>query len=158
MAITRLPSPGRMKDMLKLENKRFNRALRKINLSTNIAVPDLLKMTMMELLRLIIPRTPIDTGRARAGWASAAEYCGVQIGYSDARNYDSGAITGGKGEGEINHGKIGKVYYIEAVNGVPYILMLEFGHSKQAPAGMVRISMRQIRRKFYEAVGKLPSK
>ena len=30
------------------------------------------------------------------------------------------------------------------VNGVPYIIILEYGHSKQAPQGFVRITMRQL--------------
>jgi len=33
---------------------------------------------------------------------------------------------------------------VELINGVPYILFLEYGSSLQAPAGMVRISMRKM--------------
>jgi hypothetical protein len=40
--------------------------------------------------------------------------------------------------------------YIDLINGVKYIVYLEYGYSKQAPYGMVRVSMRQMRG------GKLP--
>ncbi len=35
--------------------------------------------------------------------------------------------------------------YVELINGVPYIIYLEYGWSQSAPAGMLRVSMREMR-------------
>jgi hypothetical protein len=51
--------------------------------------------------------TPVDTGRARAGWR-----------YEDLSDNQK------------------RIY-----NQVEYIIFLEFGHSRQAPLGMVRIAI-----------------
>lgn len=55
-------------------------------------------------------RTPIKTGRARAGWERFPP----------------------------DLSEIGTTQWI--YNDVPYIVPLEYGHSKQAPAGMARIT------------------
>lgn len=47
-------------------------------------------------------------------------------------------------------GKTRVVKYVEIINGVDYIIFLEYGYSGQAPHGMVRVSMRELRK------GKLP--
>ena len=35
--------------------------------------------------------------------------------------------------------------YVELINGVPYMIFLEFGSSKSAPFGVVRVSLRKMR-------------
>lgn len=47
---------------------------------------------------------------------------------------------------------------MEAVifNLVPYVLPLEFGHSRQAPAGMIRVSLREIAQKLGQNVAAVP--
>jgi hypothetical protein len=62
------------------------------------------RKTALEVEKRVVIRTPVDTGRARAGWGLAMQ---------------------------------GKFTAVLA-NNVPYIVKLEYGHSKQAPAGMVR--------------------
>lgn len=57
---------------------------------------------------------------------------------ADKTPVDTGRAKGAwrtKGAGE----------FWDVVNGVPYIVALEFGHSKQAPDGMVRRSLAEIR-------------
>ncbi len=63
-----------------------------------------------ETLVTVRSRTPIDTGNARSGWFRSPP------GLSD---FGTEQIIG---------------------NDVPYIVALEFGHSKQAPEGMARIT------------------
>lgn len=67
-------------------------------------------------------RTPILTGLARSGWQKIPE---------------------GSGEwgGEWVIG-----------NAVPYIVPLEYGHSKQAPAGMLRITVEESQERLDNAV------
>jgi hypothetical protein len=59
-----------------------------------------------EIQERVAARTPVDTGRARAGW----EMSGAGLSYSIS-------------------------------NPVPYVTALEHGHSRQAPAGMVGITL-----------------
>ena len=58
--------------------------------------------------------TPVDTGRARAGW-----------------------MLENKKENEI-----------VVLNNVNYIIYLEHGHSRQAPSGMTRITIEEIKGKI----------
>lgn len=67
------------------------------------------------LMQRIIERTPVDTGRARAGW------------------------NGGEGQ-EVDDGQATQ---ISVTNNVEYINFLEFGTSKMQAAAMVRSSMNQ---------------
>ena len=56
-------------------------------------------------------RTPVDTGFAKSSWRV-----------------------------EINHDTPG-LFQAKIYNGAWYIALLEYGHSKQAPQGMVRITL-----------------
>jgi len=58
------------------------------------------------------------------------------------------AISEGKSKGKIidKTGKMNALQYIEIINGVGYALFLEYGYSRQAPYGMVRISMAEMRK------------
>jgi len=67
-----------------------------------------------ELFEKIVRRTPVDTGRARAGWKPPEE----------------------RREGKR------RTWVIE--NDVEYVIYLEYGWSRQAPLGMVRISMAEM--------------
>lgn len=55
----------------------------------------------------------------------------------------SGELSMKVGEGLLKYARGGDVIYIQ--NNVPYALPLEFGHSKQAPAGMVRLTVARFR-------------
>lgn len=87
----------------------------------------------LEFARRVIRRTPVDTGRARAGWSAILDAHGIPI-------------PGGKGsaKGRSESGFSETDRSVEIVNGVPYIVALEFGHSKQAPSGMVRVTVSEM--------------
>ena len=86
----------------------------------------------------LVMKTPVDTGRARASWR-------IGIGAPDLSH---------EPEGEYGHGvptsQAGKIKGltlrdlarapIYITNSVPYINPLEYGHSRQAPHGMVRLT------------------
>lgn len=71
---------------------------------------------------LVRSRTPIDTGNARSGW----------------QEFPQGSVTLGQ---EFGTG-----------NDVPYILELEYGKSRQAPAGMARITAAESQDRLDQAV------
>ena len=93
----------------------------------------------LEVVKRIVLRTPVDTGRARGNWNVGVG--SPDSGYTD--NVDEGgwqtisrghAIIGGSGPGQI----------IYITNSLPYILPLEYGSSKQAPAGMVSVTLAEL--------------
>ena len=103
-----------------------------------------LRAIALEAVKKFIKRTPKDTGRAAAGWMVYALSTGVPISFDDVPNADPQAIAQGLREGSFGTGFVGERPFLRITNGVPYIMILEFGGSGQAPAGMVRISMREL--------------
>jgi len=72
----------------------------------------------------VVPRTPVDTGRARSGWTMDRRGPDGSF-YKERRRFLGGV------EGQI-------------FNGVPYISYLELGSSQQAPSGFVRLTLREL--------------
>lgn len=64
-------------------------------------------------------------------------------------------IDTGRARNGWKHGKI-DFTYIEVYNEVPYVVYLEEGSSKQAPNGMLRITMEEIPQILQEAIDKNP--
>lgn len=93
----------------------------------------------LDMLTRIVERTPVDTGRARGNWV-------IGIG-NPVMTYDpdlkdkDGGPTVNKGLGELADFDASQGQSIFITNSVPYIVPLEYGHSKQQPEGMVRVTM-----------------
>jgi hypothetical protein len=67
--------------------------------------------------------------------------------FSEGKNIKPNEVEKGKQEGDFkNNLKAMRMKYVDLINGVNYIMPLEYGYSKQAPAGMVRISMMKMRK------------
>lgn len=90
------------------------------------SVRDVAVATAVSLHSRITLKTPVDTGRARANWFVAE---------GAPRIATTESVTAQKPPSL----KGDSVIYI--TNSLPYIVPLEYGHSKQAPAGMVRLSI-----------------
>lgn len=128
-----------MKCDIKIENKKFNADLQKILEKVDKKeVPNFLRKVAFALLSLIIKRNPVDTGRSRAGWYPAASKLGIP----------KMANSSGEEDGEYQEKLQGKKKEIIISNRVVYTQFLEYGHSKQAPSGMVRVSLREVSRKL----------
>lgn len=88
------------------------------------------RRALIAVSRFVILKTPVDTGIARTGW-----------------QFGVGNKPGGEADGDpinalivaVQPMKVGQLGYF--INVVPYILPLEYGHSKQAPSGMLRITI-----------------
>lgn len=89
--------------------------------------------------------TPVDTGRARAGWARGLEELG---GTFTREGTDSKAISEGRRRGGLRR-EVGKrkgdIGYVAITNNVEYVQYLEYGHSDQAPDGFIRRSLETLR-------------
>lgn len=127
----------------------FNAMLNRLQRGYPGASRDFLRKAFIEVIRRVVKRTPVDSGQARAGWMPAGEKYGVRASVLDAgENPDSEKQADGYAEGELNEKLKGHQMYIEAVNNVPHIVALEYGHSEQAPQGMVRITLHEIGQAF----------
>lgn len=89
-----------------------------------------------DALAKVVLRTPVDTGRARANWVTTY---GNPSFVATAKVDKTGEGTILKGQGTIRRAPAGETIYI--INSLPYAIPLEYGHSKQAPAGMVRVTV-----------------
>lgn len=100
-----------------------------------------IRASALEVAKRLVNRTPVDTGRARGGWTVYMDEEGipVEVGGNDA------AVKQGQEDSRVEKNLDGPgEKFVELINGVPYIVMLEHGHSDQAPAGMVRITIREL--------------
>lgn len=99
----------------------------------------LLKLAF-DLLSLIIRKMPVDTGRARAGWTPFL----IRHGQPVPAGPDAQAVQEGREKGFFEERFTGDEQLITLGNAVDYIIPLEYGHSQQAPAGFLRLSMLEI--------------
>lgn len=88
-----------------------------------------------QLFTAAVNRSPVDTGRFRANWNVSA----------GAPNYSITPSTN-KGRADSEAAKaltlpVGGITYL--ANALPYAERLEFGYSKQAPSGMVRLAAQE---------------
>ena len=97
-----------------------------------------------------IMKTPVDTGRARGNWqASVGSYAHTSNDATDK----AGDSTVAKAAAIALGTPAGNITYI--VNSLPYINKLEYGYSKQAPAGMVRITLTEYQQHVNNAAASL---
>jgi hypothetical protein len=93
-----------------------------------------------ELFRRVVMRTPVDSGRLRGNWqAGAGTYVMEPV---DTTDPDGGGTLAA-----ILQTVQGAAPFVALTltNNLPYAARIEYGYSKQAPAGMVRISAAEFR-------------
>ena len=112
-------APGKGWVTLELDAPRFNMWLAAEIVGSQMSISKGVRVFGNKLFEKIKEKTPVVTGTAKKGWEFRT-----------------------KGLSKKNP-------YIVIANGVFYIVPLEFGHSKvKAPAGMVRVSMKEMMGKF----------
>jgi hypothetical protein len=98
------------------------------------------KKVVLEALRRLVMRTPVDTGRARANWqVTISEPSEGQVDSTDVEG--NAAIA--KGLAALTGLPDFQVIWIS--NNVDYIEFLEHGSSKQAPEGMLAVTVEELR-------------
>ena len=101
------------------------------------------KKIVLEALRRLVQKTPVDTGRARGNWQ-------VTIGEPAEGKFDQ---TDKKGDATIAKGLaalagLPDMQVIWISNNIDYIEELEHGHSGQAPDGMWAVTIAELRNMF----------
>lgn len=112
-----------------------------------------------EITSGIVLKTPVDTGRARANWFPSLDAPSGNV-TTKTDLSGSGAIASAR---PLAEQASGRVFYL--TNNLPYIRHLEYGlygappgsangpktiggFSKQAPAGMVRVTINEVVRAY----------
>lgn len=113
----------------------------------------------------VIEKTPVDTGLARGNWQLGYDRMPAgTVSATNAAGDATGAVTA-----KMNESVLGRTVYL--VNNLPYIGVLEYGgypnppkdltggktsggYSKQAPAGMVRVTVSEVSQRVQEGIAK----
>lgn len=108
------------------------------------------RKTALELQSQMIERSPVDTGRFKGNWQ-----CGI-----GSMNADTNAAPDKSGQGALGRTaavlqgwKPGQTIVLS--NSLPYAKRLELGWSKQAPAGVVRLTVQNYSAALANAVAGL---
>lgn len=105
----------------------------------------------LDLFSRVIQKSPVDTGRFKGNWQ-------VAIGSIPAGTLKlddkSGTAAMSAVDAAVLRLKAGDTIYL--VNNLAYARALEYGHSKQAPAGMVRLSVMEYGAVVNKAAGEVP--
>jgi hypothetical protein len=111
------------------------------------AIDETLQEVVIELGNSLIRMSPVDTGRFRGNWQfSISAPAGGTLDTLDK----GGGDTSARIAGDALYFKAGETAYI--VNNLPYAIPLEYGHSDQAPGGMVRITLARFQAIVEEAI------
>lgn len=103
---------------------------------------DLVKRKIcLDVFRSLVMKSPVDTGRFRGNWQIGVGSVNTDVG-SQVDKSGSNAVTGAMGIIESTV-KAGQIVYL--TNSLPYAVRLEYGWSKQAPQGMVRLTVAEYR-------------
>ena len=119
--------------------KSFSADLNAFSKRTGVDLEVVVRKVALEIFDGVTEKTPVDTGRAKGNW-------NMSVGSMDT-SIDDSATSTAKGQPaktpSINFtGGIRPVYI---TNSLPYIYALEYGHSQQAPKGMLSITLNEIR-------------
>lgn len=111
---------------------------------------------LSQILLDVIKRTPVDTGEARGNWYVSPE---LLYTHSEFKLDKDGLATWQNGIAALAAIDFTKDFKVYIANHTVYIVRLEYGWSKQAPAGMVRITAAEwsqtVREVFSHAGGDL---
>ncbi len=119
----------------------FGASIAAFSQKTKVNADKVLRKIALDLLLRLLLESPVDTGRFRANWRVGVNRVDLTV---DDRTDLFEAQDDGMGE--IAAAKFGDTIYI--TNNLPYAEALEDGHSGQAPAGWVKLSVEEIRADF----------
>lgn len=112
---------------------------------------EVVRKVSAEVLTKVVLRSPVDTGRFRANWVTTFGAPGIRT-TAEVDPSGQGAITRGIATIRRAYGDLD----IFITNSLPYAIPLEYGYSKQAPAGMARLTVTEFQTLIDNAVRSLP--
>lgn len=121
----------------------FKLDLRRFAEQVDVDLGQVRRKVSFDLFAGIVERTPVDTGRARGAWAMS-DGAPAPVDPIGPDKQVGGAAAATQAYANITATFADPYGSTFIVNGLPYAQALEFGHSKQAPAGMVRASIAEV--------------
>ena len=112
----------------------FEADLKKFAKTINVDFGKVKRGVAFDLFGQITKETPSDTGRARASWMMSDGQPSTEVA-PEGKHRTNGKVTATFADPFEN---------VWIVNNLPYIFALEFGHSDQAPQGMVRVALTNV--------------
>ena len=104
------------------------------------------KKIVLEALRRIVMRTPVDTGRAKGNWqVSINEPAEGTIDEGISPNISDGEVIE---KGLVALATLPPYSVVWIANNLEYIEFLEHGSSKKAPDGMVALAVQELEQMF----------
>jgi len=111
------------------------------------AIDDVFREVVIEIGTSVIRLSPVDTGRFKGNWQfTVGAPSNQSIDTFDKAGHETIAAL----VAEVSRLEAGQVAYI--VNNLVYGVPLEYGHSDQAPAGMVQITLARFQQIVEEAI------
>lgn len=125
--------------------KQFTLQLNKEIADTEEKIEDAIALIALDSLRGVVRKSPVDTGRFRGNWIVSKNAANTTSSQVADKN---GGQTITKGSGVIDTFKMNADSRIIIQNNLPYANRLENGWSKQAPNGMVALTVAEMQRKY----------
>ena len=129
---------------MRQELRRFERGIADNIVKTRVATDQVLREIIFALLQGLVIENPVDTGRSRAAWLAAGKAVKVKVPNPPPPPGKPHVSITPEGFGKKRATSTFISYTI--TNGVPYIVFLEMGSSKQQPTGFFRRNVQRIRR------------
>lgn len=108
---------------------------------------DVVRKTALQLQTSMIEMAPVDTGRFKGNFVPGIGTINLKNDYPPDK---SGAAAIDRTKVALQGWKAGQTIFL--TNSLPYSRRLEYGWSKQAPGGMVRLTVANYSRALSEAV------
>lgn len=133
--------------------------LNKFTKATKDKILDVRKTFAFLIYSSVVKKTPVDTGRARGNWLiSVNNPSKANTSRIDKRKTGAEPSETIKQEekAKLEKAKGDESIYIS--NNLEYISALEYGHSKQAPSGMVGVTLANAESYWNKAVASIKEK
>lgn len=124
----------------------FERDLNRFADSLGVRVEIVIKRLSLEIFTGVVRKTPVDTGRARASWVIGIERPFNSPNLSPAQRFTPAEAERYAAIELAELREIGPFSTVFISNSLPYIVGLEEGNSRQAPRGMVAVTLAEARR------------
>jgi hypothetical protein len=131
------------KGSVSVEAHRLTEAFKRLNDAGVLMQKDVVAFAA-EATQRIAMRTPVDTGRARASWHMVPPN-------TSADGFEYSDRHGEHFDGSLEGVQTGPMEAVVGTN-VQYMIYLEAGHSRQAPNGMVALTLQELRGRLEQMV------
>lgn len=115
--------------------------------SIDLEFSTVIKRVSFAILLGVVLKTPVDTGRARGAWTVGVN---ASPAFTEGRIHKPRTAPPGE-EAKLSILDSNPFSIVVIANNLPYIIFLENGSSKQAPQGMVAITVQEEREEFLSA-------